>query len=586
MRANVTTPTATPVVIICSYHKPPGRKIALRKCFHISFPMHPALENTFSPTPSRFAHLQTIEPLTTASGIIPGQALFDTPPTDNSPPLLERYHRTRKPTTRKIEASQSQPSTSKSKGKQPVKNATTASKPSSKSLRNAGNLSTSDSNADAGTQAAGTGEDIDQEDNHSNNNNNNGNGEDDEDDTYISQAIIEKLEGIVGHSVSHLSNRQLKTLLDAAWATQEITLESQAEQSPTIAKSHAGVGLAGGGHNGSPVHQDMHSLSQRLNTSGGDLLTSRKRPLDAIDIAANSKRVRISTGKDDSATEDESDSDLDPPRRRRRCRTNASDSDSDSDSDSEAEPPIAALPQPQRLPTGSQGGASLKPTHPKPIPTARPAASSSLPPSLVSAHPTTLTTSSNSPTALGNPLNATTYLVRYPPPTDLNDVDALAVWAIQRAQVLGYSPSNPKAIASHRSQLSGAERPGSQDASSRPSQSTSINLASAHEVTPSNDSTSATGASATLGHQKAKHKPKSKLGNFLGPSGEVASAAIPYFLATVFADGAYENLEVFRDWALDAYRETWKLEYPEFEYEVPPKGLLVIVSIHPLAVLD
>ena len=79
---------------------------------------------------------------------------------------------------------------------------------------------------------------------------------------------------------------------------------------------------------------------------------------------------------------------------------------------------------------------------------------------------------------------------------------------------------------------------------------------------------------------QTKRRPKSKLSDFPGYPGEVASAAIPYFLATVFADGAYENLEVFRDWALDAYRKTWELKYPEAEYELPPKGLLVIVSLH------
>jgi hypothetical protein len=46
----------------------------------------------------------------------------------------------------------------------------------------------------------------------------------------------------------------------------------------------------------------------------------------------------------------------------------------------------------------------------------------------------------------------------------------------------------------------------------------------------------------------------------------------------VFADGAYENTEVFRNWALDAYHKTWELEFPEDEYEPPPKALLTVVS--------
>lgn len=68
------------------------------------------------------------------------------------------------------------------------------------------------------------------------------------------------------------------------------------------------------------------------------------------------------------------------------------------------------------------------------------------------------------------------------------------------------------------------------------------------------------------------------MGDFPGRPREVASAAIPHFLATVFGDGAYENTEIFRDWALDAYRETWKLEFPEYEYEPPPKALTTVVS--------
>lgn len=77
---------------------------------------------------------------------------------------------------------------------------------------------------------------------------------------------------------------------------------------------------------------------------------------------------------------------------------------------------------------------------------------------------------------------------------------------------------------------------------------------------------------------QSKRSKKASLGDYPGRPGQVASAAIPYFLATVFGEGAYENIEVFRDWALDAYDHTWAHEFPEDEYEAPPNALLVIVS--------
>ena len=80
-------------------------------------------------------------------------------------------------------------------------------------------------NANPESQADDTGAEIHSEDKH-------GDIEDGDDDTYISQAIIEKLEAMVGHSVSHLSNQQIKTLLNAAFETQEAALETQTELSP------------------------------------------------------------------------------------------------------------------------------------------------------------------------------------------------------------------------------------------------------------------------------------------------------------------------------------------------------------------
>ncbi|KAG9083639.1 hypothetical protein FRC06_004451 [Ceratobasidium sp. 370] len=78
----------------------------------------------------------------------------------------------------------------------------------------------------------------------------------------------------------------------------------------------------------------------------------------------------------------------------------------------------------------------------------------------------------------------------------------------------------------------------------------------------------------TSGPRKPRRSKKSKLSDFPGLMGEVASAAIPRFLATVLAEGAYEIPDTFRDWALDAYKNTWDLEAAEHEYEAPPKALL------------
>ena len=193
-----------------------------------------------------------------------------------------------------------------------------------------------------------------------------------------------------------------------------------------------------------------HPLLQGLNatTNGGNVLGLQKQPLDALDISVLSKRVRISTEKPDSATEDEPDINLDLPRRRRSNTSNSeSDSDSDAspnsdlDSDSDSEPPATTLPQQQHHSAGPRGVKTPKATDPNPIPAAQSTTSSFHRASLVPARPTPLASSNNAST-LRLPLNATTYSVHYPPPADLNDVDALALWAIQRAQVLGRNLSN------------------------------------------------------------------------------------------------------------------------------------------------
>ncbi|KAG9083518.1 hypothetical protein FS749_005969 [Ceratobasidium sp. UAMH 11750] len=66
-----------------------------------------------------------------------------------------------------------------------------------------------------------------------------------DEDTYVSQTIIDGLEQLVGHSVSHLSNRKIKELLEAIPQTQATSLETQGEPAEAVAKSFTGVGLAG-----------------------------------------------------------------------------------------------------------------------------------------------------------------------------------------------------------------------------------------------------------------------------------------------------------------------------------------------------
>lgn len=84
-----------------------------------------------------------------------------------------------------------------------------------------------------------------------------------EDDEYVSQAIIDQLKGPLGHTVTHLSGRRLKALLDAILETQVSAMEAQVELTlvslliylltrlvltcwQAIVESLAGAGLAGG----------------------------------------------------------------------------------------------------------------------------------------------------------------------------------------------------------------------------------------------------------------------------------------------------------------------------------------------------
>ncbi|KAF8596469.1 hypothetical protein BDV93DRAFT_571914 [Ceratobasidium sp. AG-I] len=499
--------------------------------------MSPAPDQTSQLAPSQFAHFKTVEPLTTASGIAPGRALLDPPSPNHSTPVLEQKQRARKPSARKAEASQVQTSTSKSKGKQAIKS--TPKKPSRKNVGNTTSTRTSDTVQGDHSNSGDEGDESDKD--------NKENNEVESETQGIDQTIIDWSRG------------RIRALLDAIPATQTLAMETQAELSSTIAKSPAGVGLESGDRDA----YDSHEAGERSGT----------------------------------ATEDESEGDSNAPHR---PRTSPSDSDPDSDSDSDTKSCPTMVSQLRHPPAGASGGKAPKTAYSKQPLRTRPSNPSSRLPAFPSANPSPLTSSNNSAATLRQPPNTSAFLARHPPPANLNDLNALTVWALQiakeqeQAQALGNTsnsrsqqPDQPntttnhilRAIPSHRSPSNGTVHPSPQVTSSSQSQSTSANPSSFGATIPQGDNTPATGTDTVPSHhKKSKCSKKASLGDFPGPPGQVASAAIPYFLATVFAEGAYENIEVFRDWALDAYDCTWTLEVPESEYEAPPKALLVIMT--------
>ncbi|KAG9085004.1 hypothetical protein FRC06_003773, partial [Ceratobasidium sp. 370] len=263
-------------------------------------------------TPSQFAHLKTTKPLTTASGVTPGRAIFDTPSPNHSPsPVLERSQRSRKPSSKKAQASQQ--ITNKSDPK-PKKSTKISNKNGNHAnTGGAGHTSTSGSVADAGARARDTDMavggaterdrdyDPDQDQDRDN--------VSEDEDTYVSQTIIDRLERLVGHSVSHLSNHTIKELLDAIPQTQATTLETQGEPAEAVAKSFAGVGLAGRDREGFPLHKDSSNRPQLTRQDATHLPVPQKRHISTAGISLpTSKRVRLAAGEeDDTATQSESE---------------------------------------------------------------------------------------------------------------------------------------------------------------------------------------------------------------------------------------------------------------------------------------
>ncbi|KAG9087388.1 hypothetical protein FS749_002947, partial [Ceratobasidium sp. UAMH 11750] len=271
-------------------------------------------------------------------------------------------------------------------------------------------------------------------------------------------------------------------------------------------------------------------------------------------------------------------------------------SESESDHDAEPAPPRPTPSQPK-----------TKPTNPK-VAISSSSKSSRGPMPLPSSNATTSTNTNGARPTSEHHSSATSHPTNQLPPVDLNDIDAVVAWALkvleERARALDPGPTLPKpstsraaqrpnlpsasatvdhsiskpgllSIAKHRSRLNGSEHSGPQVDNHRASQSTHANTTASRASTPEDDRPASSGD-----QKKRKYSKKVKLGDFPGRIGEVASAAIPRFLATVFAEGLYETPETLRSWAGDAYRETWDLEAPEDEYKPPPKAVLTIMMQH------
>ncbi|KAG8700488.1 hypothetical protein FRC08_004666 [Ceratobasidium sp. 394] len=540
-------------------------------------------ETQHTRTPSQFAHLKPTEPLTTASGITPGRAVFDTPSPNRSPsPVLERSQRSRKPSSKKAEASQQNTTTSNPKPKKSTKIANTNGNRAN--AGGAGHASTSKSIANAGARARDTDMAVEGATEHDHDydpdqDQDRDNVSEDE-DTYVSQTIIDGLERLVGHDVSHLSNRKIKELLEAIPQTQATTLETQGEPAKAVTKSFAGVGLAGRDREGSPSHEDSSNRPQltRQDTTHPPVPQKQHISTTGISLPA-SKRVRLAAGEeDDSATQSESEEENWNTRRR------PDTSDSDSDSNTESRPPTTI----SRLKLGSQHPMLPKSANPKSAPPAsQPSAR---------AKPSAPTKMNNAPAAPKRATDPTSYLAAHPLPNDLDDIDGLAVWALkfaeERAQALdqGSSTAGPsraqepgpsatadhiaRSISNHRSRLNNSQnRPPQPPPQSTRSSKITRDVSNDDEGVDTEDEDA-----ALPRRQKPKRGKKAKLSDFPGLMGEIASVAIPRFLAIVLTEGAYENPDTCRDWALDAYKETWKLEAPEHKYEAPPKALLTIIT--------
>ncbi|QRW15416.1 LON domain serine protease [Ceratobasidium sp. AG-Ba] len=561
--------------------------------------MHSSPNEVPELAPSQFAYFKTVQPTTTASGVVPGRAPLDTPPPGRTPsPPLERSQRSRKPSTRKLEgaASQGRPGTSKSQGKQRAQPST--SKLHNKKAGNASNAGTSRSATITESQHGGpavasrSGATVDGPETQYEAQGDEDPSEYEYETLPIDPIIVQQIESLFGGDIEELSPRQIQNLADKIAQTETLAMGTQVEPTTTIAQSAVGVGLAGGDRDVSPSHEDSGErlFSQNPNASANSkvAMSTQKRRLEAPVISGVSKRARIATDKGDSATESESESEPDSKSK--------SDSESDSDadrssssSDSDRDP----------LPLSKPKGFTSTATRPQLTLAGRGLTPAVRPPTLVPNRPPAKTTTSTIAASTAATTSAASYLVRHSPPADLTNNEALINWALEIAadRVLRLNPNasvpgpdpptlqqlDPpnttttshvaQAIANHRIGRAASQHLGTQPNTGSSSQATTSTAAAARGSTPS----PATDA-ATPSVKKKKHRKKTKLSDFPGRPGEVASAAIPYFLATVFAEGGYEHLDTLQDWALDAYRRSYNLEYPDEAFEPPPVAILKIMT--------
>ncbi|KAG9086234.1 hypothetical protein FRC06_003208 [Ceratobasidium sp. 370] len=273
------------------------------------------------------------------------------------------------------------------------------------------------------------------------------------------------------------------------------------------------------------------------------------------------------------------------PRPPSRLRIDSAESESESESEpnptAKHNPTISSRSKP--FPSSSQ---QAKVAHSKPV--AQPPKLSAGPPPPSQASYKNTTTTPVRP----RPMDRPSHHSAHPPPNDLGNIDEVVIWALklaeEQARVLNQNPSAAgpssvprptsttvdhvtQAIAKHRSQLNESQRVGSLDRRNRPTQATRAS-------TPNDEDTHTGNGARTAERTTSKHSKKAKLSDFPGHVGDVASAAILRFLATVFADGSYEDIDTFRNWALDAYQKTWDVVAPEHEYEAPPKAVLTIMA--------
>ncbi|KAG8717882.1 hypothetical protein FRC09_013539 [Ceratobasidium sp. 395] len=543
-------------------------------------------------TQSQFAHLKTTEPTTTASGVVPGRAAFDTPSPNRSPaPALKWSDRSRKPSSRKLE---SQPaSATQPKSKQPAKTKATSKNSKCTTPGNTNHASTS-LTGDNDDDSNNGGEYNDMSDGKSGSEYEDDDEEDTDSEVYLPQEIIDDLEALVGHSVSHLSTRRIKELLDAIPQTQAPSVETQGQPPQEITKSFTGVGLAGGDGEGHLTPEGsstrLSSIPQAVITHNTNTSSSQKRCIDAEDVpSTSSKRVCINTEREDSATEDESDLDQNVRPARR----------GDS-SEPESEPEPGPVPNPTapsrfkgKAPMFASSRNTLPPT--KPLNIHNRATLPSKPSTSRNPPPSNNASSSDSTPKL--PTSSASYLATHPLPSDLNNTNELVIWVLKLAedQARALDRGTPVAstsrvpqpsstanhvtqsIANHRARLSGNKNSDLPPNSTPAPQPTNTGNATPRSSTPSDDGVDEVATSSAS--KKSKRRKKSKLSDFPGLVGEIASAAIPRFLATVITQGSYEeDTDVFRDWARDAYRTTWGLEAAEHEYVPPPKAVLTIMT--------